>query len=51
MLLIILLMTFVIIMLLALVACETYAMSYPKDSFSKWWRNNIMQIEKENKND
>ena len=29
-------------LLLALVACETYVMSYPKDRFSKWWRKNIM---------
>lgn len=32
----------IIFLLLALVACETYVMSYPKDRFSKWWRKNIM---------
>lgn len=47
MLLIICLMAFVVVLLLTLVACETYAMSYPKDKFSKWWRKNIMQFEKE----
>ena len=50
MLLIICLMAFVIVMLLVIVACETYAMSYPDDSFSKWWRAHIMEIEN-NKND
>lgn len=45
MLLITCLMAFFIVMLLAIVACETYAMTYPKDSFSKWWRANIMEIE------
>jgi nucleoside recognition membrane protein YjiH len=45
---IILLMASIIVLLLAIVACETYAMSYPKDNFSKWWRKNIMQLENDN---
>ena len=45
MLLIICLMASIIVLLLSIVACETYAMSYPQDRFSKWWRANIMQFE------
>jgi hypothetical protein len=44
---IILLMSIVIVLLLTMVACETYAMSYPKDKFSKWWRAHIMEFENE----
>lgn len=47
MLLIICLLSGVMVLLLAIVACETYAMSYPQDKFSKWWRTNIMQFEKD----
>jgi hypothetical protein len=47
MLTIILLMSIVIVLLLIMVACETYAMSYPKDKFSKWWRGHIMEFENE----
>ena len=44
---IILLMSIVIVLLLTIVACETYAMSYPNDKFSKWWRAHIMEFENE----
>ena len=44
---IILIMSITIVLLLAIVACETYAMSYPNDKFSKWWRVN----KKKKKND
>jgi hypothetical protein len=48
MLMIILIMAIIIVLLLSIVACETYAMSYPKDKFSKWWRANIMEFENNN---
>jgi hypothetical protein len=48
MLMIILIMAIIVVLLLSIVACETYAMSYPKDKFSKWWRTNIMEFENNN---
>lgn len=51
MLLIISLMTFFIVMLFVIVACETYAMTYPKDNFSQWWRKYIIQDDTNFKND
>lgn len=45
---IILIMAIIVVLLLSIVACETYAMSYPKDKFSKWWRANIMEFENNN---
>jgi hypothetical protein len=48
MLMIILIMAIIVVLLLSIVACETYAMSYPKDKFSKWWRANIMEFENNN---
>jgi hypothetical protein len=33
----------IMMFLLGIVACETYAISYPRDRFSKWWRKHIIQ--------
>jgi len=35
------------VLLLLILAAETYALSYPQDKFSKWWRRNFLQIENE----
>lgn len=46
MLLVISLFAFIMVFLLTMVACETYAMHNPEDNFSKWWRENIVQTDK-----
>ena len=34
---------FFMVLMVSIVAAETYAMTYPKDNFSKWWRKYIIQ--------
>ena len=48
----ILLFAFVaVLILVVIVACETYALSNPNDRFSVWWRSNIMDQDTDNRFD
>ena len=35
------------VFILAIVACETYAIDHPYSRFTKWWRENWVGIEKD----
>lgn len=41
-------MLIAVFVLVVIIACETYALRNPGDSFSDWWRSNIMDYDRDN---